>query len=52
MVGSSPQNTSCTYTGVPRKIHKYAHDTALKTGLGDSLITARITPSTIASTIE
>ena len=52
MVEISPQNTNCTYTGVPRKIHKYTHDTDLKTGLGDSRITARMTPKMMASTIE
>jgi hypothetical protein len=51
-VGISPQNTSCTYIGVPRKIHRYTRDTVFKTGLGESRITARITPSAIASTIE
>jgi hypothetical protein len=37
---------------VPRNIHRYTHDTERNTGLGDSRITARITPSPIASTIE
>ena len=52
MTGTSPQNTSCTYIGVPRKIHKYTQDTDLNTGLGDRRITARSTPSRIAMTIE
>jgi hypothetical protein len=32
--------------------YRYTHDTVFKTGLAESRITARITPSAIASTIE
>ncbi len=52
MVGISPQNTNCTNTGVPRNTHRYTHDTARKTGLGDNRMTARITARTIASSID
>src|SRR5438132_8739954 len=48
---NSPQNTSCTYTGVPRNIQRYTHDTDLRTGFGDRRITAITTPSAIPSTI-
>src|ERR1700759_2534630 len=51
-VGISPQNTSCTYTGVPRKIQRYTQDTDLNTGLGESRMTASSTPNATASTID
>ena len=49
--GNKPQNTNCTYTGVPRKIQRYTHATDRSTGFGDSRITASTTPSTIAMAI-
>ena len=50
--GSVPR-TSTARRSVCRGISTgYTHDTDRNTGLGDSRITARITPSAIASTIE
>ena len=37
---------------MPRKIHRYTHDTDRNTGLGDSRMTARITASTTARIID
>ena len=52
MTGKRPQNTSWTYTGVPLNIQMYTHDTDLRTGFGDSRMTASPTPSTTAITID
>ena len=47
-----PQNTSCVYTGVPRKNQMKNQLTPRSTGLMDLRMIARITDRMIATTIE
>ena len=47
-----PQNTSCVYTGVPRKNQMKNQLTPRSTGLMDLRIIARITDRIIATTME